>query len=252
MSIFKKENDLESLSDRLNVQQSEIIKYFKALGIDYDPTMEITDKMSLCLEKYLDKKRSLLENVDTENFQNNDSLKKDILEKAEQYYTDGKYQDAFDYFYLAYNLGNMYAAYKLGRVCENDLGFGKNYAVASDYYRIASDANIGEAQYRLAEYYRDGIGCEKDFLQAVQLFKLALKQGFNTPSDYENLDNCVQNMYLQQAEKGDLKGYFRLARYLVKKKGIGFDSPEVKKYVILAAEHGDSSSLYSMGLYAED
>lgn len=251
MSIFRKTNDLESVSDKFNVQQEELIKYFKALGLDVNEQTEFSEQMTKSFDGYLNKKNSMLESIEFTEEETNDAAIQNLVTQGDVCYSDAQYQDAFDYFYLAYSNGNTYSAYMLGRTLENDFGYGVNYSKAVEYYVIASDNNIGGAQYRLAQCYRDGIGCQKDFLQAVQLFKLALKQGFNSPDDYANLDQCVQNMYKQQAERGDARGYFRLASYLVKKKGLEFDSPQVKEYVTLAAQHGDSSALYRMGLYAE-
>jgi TPR repeat protein len=243
---------LDSLSSRLSISQEDLLDYFKALGIEIDMTSSINEDFVALPEDYVRKKKNLLESVSFETLTENNEIEKNLLEQGDQCYSNGSLIEAFNYFYLAYTAGSMQACYMLGRVLERESIFGPNYKKALEYYTIAAENEIGEAEHRLAECYRDGIGCEKDYLQAIKYFKYALKRGFNSPSDYENIDLCVQNMYKQQAESGNAQGYFRLANYLVKKKGLGYDDERVKEYLTLGAEMGDASSLYRMGIYAEE
>jgi len=247
--LLNQTNDLDLLS-RLQIQKEELIEYLTALSIQLD-TRVMDDNLISCIEDYIKKKHSMIDGVDLDSSSNNEEIEKNLLDNGKRCYENDLYVEAFNYFYLAYRLGDMYACYMLGRIIEEDFFIYCNKTKALEYYTLAKQT-VGEAMYRLAECYRDGVGCEKDYLNAVKLFKLALKQGFNSPSDYENIDQCVQNMYKQQVEKGNIEGYSHLANYLIKKKGMGYDSEQVKECFILGAEIGDASSLHRMGIYEEE
>lgn len=76
-------------------------------------------------------------------------------------------------FQAALNLGNLTAAYNLGRCYEDGKGVEQNFLMAFNHYKMVStstNSKMLEACFKLAEFYRDGKGIEKDSIQAINFY----------------------------------------------------------------------------------
>ena len=244
-------SELQKLQEQLNVGKEEVFNYFLSMGIEITDDSQLTSLHTDSFTAFWKKKLQMLEQVNMDET-NDDTLLKKLVSLGENHYNIGSYKEAFDYFLLASESGDLYALYMVGRCLENDLGIADTTSKAIEYYLRCAQADFGKAIYRLAQCYEQGLGVEQNYGEAAQYYKLALKHGYNTQQDYDHIASIVRAKFVQQAENGDAKGYFRLASYLVKRQGKSFDDPQVREYVTLAAQSGDSSALYRMGLYAED
>ena len=82
-------------------------------------------------------------------------------------------EEANSYFYKAYNLGSMDAAFWIARKAE----IAGNNEKAIKYYAIASKNGHPIAQNNLGYFYENGIGVDKDITKAFNFYTSAAKKG---------------------------------------------------------------------------
>lgn len=96
-----------------------------------------------------------------------------INDRGYNYYMQGDFQQARQWYQVAANAGHPDAMYSLGRMYEEGQGMQPNYSEALNWYRKAIDAGSKDALYGLGHMYDNGEGVKPDHGQALQWFKKA-------------------------------------------------------------------------------
>jgi len=81
-------------------------------------------------------------------------------DRAQQYYTDENFTEAFKYFKFAADKGNLNAQFNLGIMYVNGLGGIQDYSEAIRYLKLAADQGVVGAQYALGQMYAYGDNVE--------------------------------------------------------------------------------------------
>ena len=114
----------------------------------------------------------------------------DLLRKANVFFGNKQYQEAFPLFQQAANAGNAGAQNRLGACYANGYGVALNHNQAVYWYRKAAEQNSDAAQYNLGYCYEKGLGIAKDNNQALVWYKKAAEQGYTAAKDaIERLQN---------------------------------------------------------------
>ena len=85
----------------------------------------------------------------------------------------GEYDEAYEYYNTAAEVGNVAAMIQLGNMFRDGDGVPQDYAEAFTWYVMASDEDDDEpvSLFELGKMYRDGLGTEQDYDMAMQCFR---------------------------------------------------------------------------------
>ncbi len=93
-------------------------------------------------------------------------------------YSQGKfrnYKKAVDWYTTALELGYQSSAEHQIGWCYEKLG---DFGHAVEWYTKGAEKGLGDTAYHLAELYATGSGVPKDFLKAVEWYRVSAKLGF--------------------------------------------------------------------------
>ena len=109
----------------------------------------------------------------------------DAYVKAHRLDKDKKYDEAYKYFKMAADQGEINSLVFLGLYYQHGrAGLKINYQKARDYYLQAADQNNSYAYINLANLYRDGKGVTKDLKQSAKYRITAMELGHPDASKY--------------------------------------------------------------------
>ena len=138
------------------------------------------------------------------------------------------HKKAFACFWRAANMEHLVSKFYVGKLYDEGLGIGQDYAAAIEWYNKAA-ANA-DAQRRLGEMYAEGLGVPQDYKQAAEHFRSAMYRGDSiiAPKSLEQLvekglvkeEDLVDNNIYDVVEKnasfpgGDQAVYAWLAQHV--------------------------------------
>ncbi len=143
--------------------------------------------------------------------------------KGLNFYEQGKYKVAVDWYRKAAEHGHVQAQNTLGLRYEKGEGVKQNYKTAAYWYQEAAKNGHTQAQNNLGFMYSEGIGVERDYTGAVKWYRMA-------------------------AENGHVKAQYNLGVIYYKGQGIEQDYNEAIKWYRKAAEQGYTQSQTILGL----
>ena len=100
-----------------------------------------------------------------------------LVKKANSAYWNDSLKEAFDYYSIAADHGNLQAITMLGQIYEEGEAVDKDPAKAMEYYLRAAEQGYAPAQNHLGVMYDDGIGTERDYDKALYWYRKAAEQG---------------------------------------------------------------------------
>jgi len=101
----------------------------------------------------------------------------ELLSLAKSLYDSNDYEDAFDTYLKAAELGNPVAQGMLGQMYFKGIGVNRDSVQAAEWYRKAAEQGLAVAQNCLGVLYQKGEGIEKDYAKAVEWYRKAAAQG---------------------------------------------------------------------------
>lgn len=188
---------------------------------------------------------------------------KDLLSKAkngnkEAQYEIGKYyhkkqsyQEAYQWYLLAAEQGEVRAQNNLGVLFDDGDFVLQNKQEAVKWYKLAADQGYATAQNNLGVMYAIGEGVEQDDAEAIKWYKLAADQDYaesqyNLGTIYENGDGVAKdifeaiNWYKQATINGHTDAPYQLGLLF-------FNGDEIKKnisesyyWIMIACHYKDS------------
>ena len=96
---------------------------------------------------------------------------------AQNYYSQGNYEQAVKKYSLAADNGNVDAQYRLGLAYDTGQGVSKDYAAAVNWLIKAAEKGNADAQYRVGLRYANGEGVKQDYHEAVSWLIKAIDNG---------------------------------------------------------------------------
>ncbi len=147
---------------------------------------------------------------------------------------------------------------ELGLAYENGYGVEENPHKAVEYMTKAAELNYGYAQFKMGDYYFYGYGpCLEDNKQAVEWYEKAIANGNALAMlrlgeyylyDYDKLNESEKAFtYFKQAAEQE---FYNEGIGICYEMGIGVEENETEafKYYTLAANNGNTMSMYRTGL----
>lgn len=168
------------------------------------------------------------------------------------------YEEAVRWYRLAAEKGKAQAQFKLGLCYERGEGVEQNYMEAVKWYKLAADQGDADAQYMLSVCYYTGNGVIQDIEKAEKLCRKAAEQGhifaqkaLGFPKNLKIVEKESEGLKLcrKEAEEGNDSAQCCLARCLAEGNGIKQDYPEAFKWYKLAAETGNPTAQYNLGIF---
>ena len=167
--------------------------------------------------------------------------------------------EAFKWFTLSANQGNIVAIRCLGVCYSKGDGVNQNYSEAFKWFLKAAEQGNIDAMYNLGFYYSKGKGVNQNYSEAFKWYLKAAKQGLSIAQN--NIGFCYSKgngvnqsyteafkWYLKAAEQGLSIAQNNLADYYFKGKGVNQSYSEAFKWYLKAAEQGHSNAQNSIGL----
>lgn len=93
------------------------------------------------------------------------------------------YNEAFKYYSLAAEQGDVFCIHKIGKFYERGLGVTKCFREAFKYYKLAADQGDPMAQYSIGQFYEEGKGTKRSLESAFCYYKLSAEQGYDLAQD---------------------------------------------------------------------
>lgn len=155
--ILKDINDIHQNIERQRVAKFKKLKYLKA-GVAFLLGLIVTGIMYKIFNDYK---------------KDNDYM------RANQFYYQKDYQNAFNYYKSAAEKGHVPAQNTVGYMYQMGQGIEKNNEQALKWYKLAATQGNMEAQDNLGNMYLYGIEVKKDRKEALQWYRLAALQGNN-------------------------------------------------------------------------
>lgn len=157
----------------------------------------------------------------------NPTTAKEQLEKGENYYKAGNYNEAFKWYMESAKQGYAEGQLAVGACFENGYGVSKNLTEAMKWYRKAAEQGILSAQLRMALAYKKGEGVSKDDTEAFRWL-------------------------LKAAEQNDEDAQLQLALSYYTGTGTDKNIDEAFKWIGKAAEQGYSNAQIVYGHFYEN
>ena len=145
-----------------------------------------------------------------------------ILEKAEQLYSECKFDEAFKLFKDLAESGDVNAQYKLGVFYYFGDGIEEDLKESFKWYMKAAEQGSVKAQNRIGDFYYFGDGVEKD-----------LKEAFK--------------WYMKTAENGDTYAQYKIGDFYYYGEGVEKDLKEAFKWYMRAAENENAKAQCIIG-----
>lgn len=136
---------------------------------------------------------------------------------GKEYYDQGKFNEAYQYFVRAARMGEGAALYNLGLMHHFGRGVAKDFEAARDFYEQACECQYPLAYNNLGSLYYNGQGVEVDKAKAFGLF-------------------------LKGAERGVEASQFSVASMLYHGDGVSVDKAAAKKWFEMAAAQGSTEA----------
>jgi len=181
-----------------------------------------------------------------------DEIVRKELERAEDYFSNKKYDAAFPIYYKYRDnkfFNSNYQAH-LGYMYEEGFGVIQDYKEALKWYQKSADQGNAVGQNNLGLLYAKGLGISTDYGEALKWFRKAAEQEYalgqnNLGLMFRDGNGVTQNYseamkwFQKAADKGYAIGQFNLARIHENGKGGEKDLFEAKKLYIRAAKQGN-------------
>ena len=145
------------------------------------------------------------------------------IEKGNQLYEQGKYNEALPLIKKGAVSGDAEAQFNLGRMYSKGHGIKQNLEQAMYWYKKSADQGHLKATYNLAYMYSHGKGVKENPEKAYKL-------------------------YLESAEKGLPAAQFNLALMYFKGKGVKKDNQKAFEWFYKAALQGDKEAQFNVAL----
>lgn len=176
------------------------------------------------------------------------------LNKADDAYVDGKYEEAAKLYEKACDEGDMQGCYNLGAMHENERGVKYDMQKAVSLYEKACNGDNVYGCYNLAMVYSD----LKDYAKAIPLLTKACngKDGmacfnlgvFNFKGEGMKEDKKAGNEFFKKAcEYGTPEGCYELARSYVRGQGVELNFKKAEEFHAKACEMHHARGCYNVG-----
>lgn len=128
--------------------------------------------------------------------------------KGAQAYTQKNFTEAFKWFKIAADKGNVKAAAILGAMCYNGEGVSKNETEGFKWYKLAAEGDYLEAKHNVGLFYAAGKGVQANYHEARKWLKEAAKEGYSkSPEILWELDkNIFALMLMSPSQLHDWEG----------------------------------------------
>ncbi|MDR0812345.1 MAG: sel1 repeat family protein [Paludibacter sp.] len=170
-----------------------------------------------------------------------------------QYYNDGDYVQAYEWWLKAADQGNLSAQGNIGVMYHNGKGVAQDYQEAVKWYRKAAEQGDAFAQNCLGICYYFGNSVKQDYKEAVKWFRKAAEQGYSESQN--RLGSCyfkgtgvtlnyneAAKWYRQAAEFGHMDAQHNLGVCYQNGLGVQKNETEAVKWYSKAAEQGEANA----------
>lgn len=183
----------------------------------------------------------------------------DIFKKAEEYYDDEKYEQAFELYQQAADMGSMDAVARVGRCYLTGFGVDKDLEVAFKYCKEAAEKGSFYGQNTLGWMYENGEGVKKNVVKAAEWYRKAAEQGYaiaqnNLGTMYRNGYGVPQDAtqavewYRKAAEQGFADAQSNLGNMLQYGKGVAQNYVEAVEWYKKAAAQDHARAQDQLGI----
>jgi hypothetical protein len=124
----------------------------------------------------------------------------DVVDRCQQLYKNGQYEQAFPVCSKAAKQGDAEAQYNLGLMYHFGEGISQDYTEAAKWYRKAAKQGYADAQYNLCLMYYNGKGVQQDYAEAAKWYRLGLiYQNGKSPSWWLFLPTKIKKLVLLES-----------------------------------------------------
>lgn len=180
------------------------------------------------------------------------------LQKGEDCYERGQYQEAAHWYRKAAEHGNASAQVNLGAMCAEGQGVARDYQEALLWYRQAAQHGEAVACFNLGVMYVEAQGVARDFQEALKWYRQAADQGhalaqFNLGLMYEQNNDALSLQeaaawYRQAAVQGYAPAQVNLGALYVEGQGVARDYAQALKWYQAAARQNYAPAQYNLGI----
>ena len=152
----------------------------------------------------------------------------------------GSFDDAFNHAAHACDLGSAPAATLLGKYFSDGLGIEENKKTAFLWYRFAYERGEKNAIFPLAECYELGLGTNRNYDEAIRLYKIALSDGIELSRDR------IDGLMKKKLGKVRRRLYSTAMRLVHKRK-----FKDALNYLEIARDVETPEAIYTLGCFYE-
>lgn len=214
-------------------------------------------------KRNLAKAEQLLQEQQSSGQNNQQNTTDDTKSKGFQLYQQKEYTEAFYYFNLAANNGDVESMLYLAQMCYYGEGVEVNYNTAAHWWNEAAKRGNANAQFNLGTCYYNGKGVTQDLAQAVAWIREAAKNGSEKAKyflpDAEEALNSQQSSteqtedqklfaeYMQTAKQGNADSQAMIGYLYYTGKGVSQDYVQAIAWFRKAANQGHVVAQYCLG-----
>lgn len=167
-------DDLVTGYDIINNDNPGISSRYQSNGINIYDVIEELKKQGLYRSKKIpvEDNKFELTKVDIAAIEEEDYIY--INNKGAEYYNNGNYEQAIEYYRLAMAMGDKHAIANIGYCYMYGRSVEKNMNLALAYFKIAAKYDDIDALYKLGDIYKNGYGLETNFDLALYYYEKAL------------------------------------------------------------------------------
>lgn len=180
------------------------------------------------------------------------------LQKGEDCYEHGQYQEAAKWYRKAAEHGNASAQVNLGALYAEGQGVARDYQEALLWYHQAAQHGDAVACFNLGVMYTQGQGVGRDFQEALKWYRQAADQGhalaqFNLGLMYEQNGDTLSLQeaaawYRQAAVQDYAPAQVNLGAMYIEGRGVGRDFAQALKWYQAAARQDYAPAQYNLGI----
>lgn len=193
------------------------------------------------------------------------------LKKGELADSEGDYEKAFEWYYIAAQNGNLEAQFNIATMYEYGEGVEQNEEEALEWYKKSAESGFDKSQYNLALAYDFGnLGMDVDKKEAMRWYVLAADQNFakaqyNLAVMYHDgeIDDDgtvivapdykkAVDLYTKAANQDDDMSAFNLAIMYEDGDGVKRDIKTAIKWYKRSAKLGYEDAAYNIGVLYEN